>query len=57
MIRVFSDLGIQNQVNDVKTPFIDQLAKEGAAEDLQNPGIYNGEVRRKKNWYDHYFKK
>jgi arylsulfatase A-like enzyme len=25
----FADLGIQNQVNDVKTPFIDQLANEG----------------------------
>jgi arylsulfatase A-like enzyme len=26
------------------------------AEELHNPGIYEGEVRREKEWYDYYFK-
>ncbi len=34
-----------------------KMKLEDWADGLHHPGIYNGKVKREKNWYDHYFKK
>jgi arylsulfatase A-like enzyme len=50
----------KHEHNNLIKEYPDQAEKmkkklERWAEDLKQPGIYDGEVKREKNWYDHYF--